>query len=290
MTINGHDRKFYTFRPSKSVKQRFGTAQILPISWYWGSKNCKIFGQGLWFVEQPKVTFRKPTGASWILCYAISYESILLTLLIKLGTCFWSWSASYEDLGLKAMSIHMLLASFIFAICDFEHFFVVVSGTWKPRSVFTLLNCLIPYQKCERYLIGHARCLAKYEIRNNERKIGWLEFDRIGICQNSFLLKIGICQNWKLSELEFFKIGIFQNWNFSELEFFRIGNCQKQNCLNWNLSELEFVSISNYLIWGQKCYVKLTWCSIILNVFTKSLSFTKKIRFAYAGGTNWIVK
>ena len=35
-----------------------------------------------------------------------------------------------------------------------------------------------------------------------------MEFQRIGICQNSFLLKIGICQYWNLSELEFVKIGI----------------------------------------------------------------------------------
>ena len=84
---------------------------------------------------------------------------------------------------------------------------------------------------------------------------GWLEFVRIGICQNSFLLKIGICQIWNLSELEFVRIGNCQNWNLSELEFVRIGICQ-----NWNLLELKFVRISSYLISGQKCYIKLTWC------------------------------
>ena len=31
-----------------------------------------------------------------------------------------------------------------------------------------------------------------------------------------------------------------------------------QICQDRNLSELEFVRISNYLIGGQKCYVKLT--------------------------------
>ena len=50
-----------------------------------------------------------------------------------------------------------------------------------------------------------------------------------------------------MSELEFVRIRICQS------EFVRVGICQ-----NWNLSELEFVKIRNYLIWGQKCYVKLT--------------------------------
>ena len=39
-------------------------------------------------------------------------------------------------------------------------------------------------------------------------------------------------------KLEFVRIGVCQNWNLSELEFIRIGNCQ-----NWKLSELEFVRI-----------------------------------------------
>ena len=30
-------------------------------------------------------------------------------------------------------------------------------------------------------------------------------------------VRIGICQNWNLSELEFVRIGICQNWNLSEL-------------------------------------------------------------------------
>ena len=51
---------------------------------------------------------------------------------------------------------------------------------------------------------------------------GWLEF-----------VRIGICQNWNLSESEFVRIGICQNWNLSELEFGRIGICQ-----NWKLSYL----------------------------------------------------
>ena len=70
--------------------------------------------------------------------------------------------------------------------------------------------------------------------------------------------------DWNLSELKFVRIhfylkleivrfGICQNWKLSESEFFRIGICQ-----NWNLSELEFVRISNYLIWGQKFDVTLT--------------------------------
>ena len=74
----------------------------------------------------------------------------------------------------------------------------------------------------------------------------------------------GICQNWNLSELEFVRIhflsklkfvriGNCQNWNLSELEFVRIGILRIGN-----LSEFEFVRIHNYLIWGEKCYVKLT--------------------------------
>ena len=50
-----------------------------------------------------------------------------------------------------------------------------------------------------------------------------LEFVRIGICQNSFLLKIGICQNWNLSESEFVRIGNCQNWNLSKVEIISFG-------------------------------------------------------------------
>ena len=56
-------------------------------------------------------------------------------------------------------------------------------------------------------------------------------------------VRIGICQNWNMSELEtirseFVRIGICQKPNLSVLEFVRIGICQ-----NWNLSEFGFVRI-----------------------------------------------
>ena len=71
---------------------------------------------------------------------------------------------------------------------------------------------------------------------------GWLEFVRIWICQNSFLLKIGICQNWNLSELEivridnsnsdnfqFWKIPILTNSNSDNFQFWQIPNLTNSN-------------------------------------------------------------
>ena len=77
-----------------------------------------------------------------------------------------------------------------------------------------------------------------------------LKIVRIGNCQNWKLseleiVRIGNCQNWKLSELEFVRIGICHNWKLSESEFVRIGNCQ-----NRNLSELEFVRIGICQNWN----------------------------------------
>ena len=42
---------------------------------------------------------------------------------------------------------------------------------------------------------------------------------------------------------------------------------------NIYLSELEFVRINNYLIWGQKCCVKLTWCFSLSQMWTIIRSF-----------------
>ena len=50
--------------------------------------------------------------------------------------------------------------------------------------------------------------------------------------------------------MEIARIGNCQSWKLSELEFVRIGNCQNRN---W--SELEFVGIGKNPIWGPKCYV-----------------------------------
>ena len=68
------------------------------------------------------------------------------------------------------------------------------------------------------------------------------EFVRIWICQNSFLLKIGICQNWNLSELEivridnsnsdnfqFWKIPILTNSNSDNFQFWQIPNLTNSN-------------------------------------------------------------
>ena len=66
-----------------------------------------------------------------------------------------------------------------------------------------------------------------------------------GICQNSFFLNIGICQDWNLSELEIVRTGICRNWKFSELEFVRIGICPI-----WKLSELELVRIGTCENWN----------------------------------------
>ena len=74
-------------------------------------------------------------------------------------------------------------------------------------------------------------------LHTGDWNLSELEFVRIGICQNSFLLKMGICQNQNLSELEFARIiGICQNWNLSELELVRIGIGQ-----NWTVSAIFFV-------------------------------------------------
>ena len=45
-------------------------------------------------------------------------------------------------------------------------------------------------------------------------------------------VRIGKCQNWKVSGLESVRIGKCQNWKVSELESVRIGKCQ-----NWKVSE-----------------------------------------------------
>ena len=39
-------------------------------------------------------------------------------------------------------------------------------------------------------------------------------------------VRIGKCQNWKVSELESVRIGKCQNWKVSELESVRTGKCQ----------------------------------------------------------------
>ena len=39
---------------------------------------------------------------------------------------------------------------------------------------------------------------------------------RISLCSILEMVRIGNCQNWKLSELEIVRIGNCQNWKFSE--------------------------------------------------------------------------
>ena len=41
-------------------------------------------------------------------------------------------------------------------------------------------------------------------------------------------VRIGKCQNWKVSGLESVRIGKCQNWKVSELESVRIGKCQNR--------------------------------------------------------------
>ena len=75
-----------------------------------------------------------------------------------------------------------------------------------------------------------------------------LESVRIGMCQNWNVSELESvrnekCQNpcfahfgrnWKVPELEKVRIGMCQNWKVSELLSVRIGICQ-----NWKVSELE---------------------------------------------------
>ena len=72
-----------------------------------------------------------------------------------------------------------------------------------------------------------------------------LEFVRIHFYSNLEIVRVGNCQNQKLSELEFVRIGICQNWNLSESDIVRIGNCQ-----NRKLSELEIIRIRNCPNWN----------------------------------------
>ena len=90
-------------------------------------------------------------------------------------------------------------------------------------------------------------------ILEGDWNLSELEIVRINFYSKLEIVRIGNCQNWKLSELEIVRIGNCQNWKLSELEIVRITNCQ-----NRKLSESEFVRIGNYPIWGPKCYAKLT--------------------------------
>ena len=92
--------------------------------------------------------------------------------------------------------------------------------------------------------VKHSQSKLKRGKHNTKTIVFWgdwnlseLEFVRIHFNSKLEFARIGICQNWNLSELEFVRIGICQNWNLSELEFVRIGICQ-----NWNLSELANIS------------------------------------------------
>ena len=57
-------------------------------------------------------------------------------------------------------------------------------------------------------------------------------------------VRIGKCQNWKVSELESVRIWKCQNWKVSESESVRIGKCQ-----NWKVSKLESVRIEKCQNW-----------------------------------------
>ena len=54
-------------------------------------------------------------------------------------------------------------------------------------------------------------------------------------------VRVGKCQDWKVSELVSVRIGKCQKWNVSELESVRIGKCQ-----NRKVSELESVRIFRF--------------------------------------------
>ena len=56
-------------------------------------------------------------------------------------------------------------------------------------------------------------------------------------------VRIGKCQNRKVSELESVRIGKCQKCKLSELESVRIGKCQNWMCQNRKVSELESVRI-----------------------------------------------
>ena len=63
-----------------------------------------------------------------------------------------------------------------------------------------------------------------------------LESVRMNFSSKLESVRIGKCQNWKVSELESVRIGKCQTRKVSELESVRIGKCQ-----NWKVSESESV-------------------------------------------------
>ena len=71
-------------------------------------------------------------------------------------------------------------------------------------------------------------------------------------------VRIGKCQNWKVSELESVRIRKCQNWKVSELESVRIGKCQ-----NWKVSEF-----SDSLNMGQND----AWVTIVIQTMAKETS------------------
>ena len=97
-------------------------------------------------------------------------------------------------------------------------------------------------------------------------KVSELESVRMHFSSKLESVRIGKCQNWKVSELESVRIGKCQNRKVSELESVRIGKCQNRKvselesvrigkCQNRKVSESESVRIltlSNFFQNGQK--------------------------------------
>ena len=84
---------------------------------------------------------------------------------------------------------------------------------------------------------------AEQGTKSRDWKVSELESVRMHFSSKLESVRIGKCQNWKVSQSESVRIGKCQNWKVSELESVRIGKCQ-----NRKVSELESVRI----IWSLK--------------------------------------
>ena len=107
-----------------------------------------------------------------------------------------------------------------------------------------------------------------------------MEFFRIRFChflKKLEIVRIGICQNWKLSQLKIVRIWICQNWKLSELEF--VWSCLlgpgtkfQKNCYAW-IAKLHAISLPKTIYYYYLSVFRIQCnsdrCSLylLLNVF-----------------------
>ena len=117
-----------------------------------------------------------------------------------------------------------------FVLIDRQTGFIFCTNSSRQLQFFTCKNFYICHKLCSLY---HP------EFGDWPRKVS--EFTKFGKGQKLLGLesvRIGKCQNWKVSELESVRIGKCQNWKVSETVW--IGGLERvRNYLGWKMSELK---------------------------------------------------